>query len=246
VEDNCDIHRAFTALFSALHDCSVHTVTRARDALGLTGRRHVDAAVVDLAYGAETSARLNLIRSWRDRGDGFPVIATSANDYVGLSVEALEAGADDFLRKPFHFRDLIARIDRQMRRGPDSSARQPKLDGFKLPNVAFTFAGASIHPDLRVTLPDGRAEQLTPKQVGILYEFARHSGHVVVRNELIYALWGADANTNSKSLDQYVHLLRKMFRESGVDLNDYITPAAKVGWRIAASALCSTEAMVKT
>ncbi len=236
VEENRDIHLAFTALFAAVHDYSVHAVTSIKEALGLTGRQDVDAAVVDLAYGAEISARLKMIRTWRERGDGFPVITTSANDYDGLSVEALAAGADDFLRKPFHFAELAARIDRQIRRGPDSAARQPKLDGFKLPLAVFTFAGALIHPDLRITFPDGRAEQLTPKQVGILHEFARHSGTVAFRNELIHTLWGADANTNSKSLDQYVYLLRKMFRESGIDLSDYITPALRVGWRITVNA----------
>ncbi|HVS50849.1 MAG TPA: response regulator transcription factor [Opitutaceae bacterium] len=246
MEDNRDVHQAFSGLFSVAHDCSVHTVARVRDALGHTGRRNVDAAVVDLAYGAETSARLNLIRTWRERGDSFPVIATSANDYEGLSVEALEAGADDFIRKPFRFRELVARIDRQLQRGPGPSSREPKLDGFKLPGAAFTFAGAIVHADLRITMPDGRAEQLTPKQVGILQEFARHSGGVVVRNELVHAVWGADANTNSKSLDQYVYLLRKMFRESGVDLSDFVTPAARVGWHIAADATCAMEGVVKT
>ena len=246
VEDNRDVHQAFSALFAEVHDCSVHTVSRVRDALGLTGRRNVDAAVVDLAYGAETSARLNLIRKWRERGESFPVIATSANDYEGLSVEALEAGADDFIRKPFHFRELAARIGRQLRRGPAPSSREPKLNGFKLPHAAFTFAGALVHPDLRITLPDGRAEQLTPKQVGILHEFARHSGGVVVRNALVHAIWGADANTNSKSLDQYVYLLRKMFRESGVDLSDFITPAARVGWHVEANATYAMEGAVKT
>lgn len=236
VEENRDIHLAFTALFTAAHDYSVHVVASIKEALGLTGRQNVDAAVVDLAYGAEISARLKMIQTWRERGDGFSVITTSASDYDGLSIEALSAGADDFIRKPFHFAELAARIERQMKRSPDFSARQPKLDGFSLPSAAFTFAGALIHPDLRITLPDGRAEQLTPKHVGILYEFARHSGGLVSRNELIHALWGADANTNSKSLDQYVYLLRKMFRASGVDFSDYVTPAQRVGWRITASA----------
>ncbi len=237
LEDSRDIHLAFAAFFTT-REFSVHVVTSTNEALGLTGRQSVDAAVVDLAYGAEISSRLQMIHAWREHGAGFPVIATSASDYEGLSIEALSAGADDFVRKPFHFDELAARIERQMKRSPDFSSRQPKLDGFQLPNAAFNFAGALIHPDLRITLPDGRAEQLTPKLVGILYEFVRHRGGLVYRNELIHALWGADANTNCKSLDQYVYLLRKMFRESGVDLADYVTPAQRIGWRIVDSAVC--------
>lgn len=206
-----------------------------REAQGLVGRSHVDAAVVDLAYGAEISARLNMIRAWRTQGERIPVITMSAHDYEGLSVEALSVGADDYVRKPFRFSEMVARVERQLVRGFDHSSRLPKLDGVKLPPAAFEFAGAVVHPDLRVTFPNGSAVQLTAKQVGIIQEFARHSGSLVLRNELIHAVWGVDANTNSKSLDQYLYVLRRLFREAGIDLSTILTPVLRVGWRVAAN-----------
>ncbi|ACB74477.1 response regulator transcription factor [Opitutus terrae] len=244
LEDNRDIHLAFLALFERVFGYAVHPVGSIKEASGLLGRQNIDAAVIDLAYGPELSARLAMLRSWRTCGEGFPVITTSAHDYDGLCIEALAAGADDFLRKPFRFSELAARIERQLSRGHDLSARQPKLDGMHLPPAAFEFAGAVIHPDMRATFPDGTALQLSAKQVGILQGFARHAGALVLRNDLIHAVWGADANTNSKSLDQYLYVLRRMYRAAGIDLSPYVTPVLRVGWRISADAAAAAEYVV--
>jgi DNA-binding response OmpR family regulator len=234
LEDSRDIHFAFAALFERVYGYVLHTVSSIKDACGLAGRLNVDVAVVDLAYGGEISARLNMIREWRTRSNGFPVIAMSAHDYEGLGIEAFAAGADDYVRKPFRFAEMVARIERQISRGRNESARLPKLDGIRLPPAAFEFAGAVIHPDLRATFLDGTAVQLSAKQVGILQEFARHAGALVLRNDLIHAVWGADANTNSKSVDQYLYVLRRLYRAAGIELAQHITPVLRVGWRVAA------------
>lgn len=234
LEESRDVSLAFDTLLQRHYGYALHWVTNTREAIGTAGRKNVDVAVVDLAHGAEISNRLNMIRSWRDGGDAFPVIATSAHDYDGLGVEALSAGADDYVRKPFRFSEMVARIERQLARERVPPSRLPKIDGMQLPPAAFEFAGAIIHPDLRVSFPDGTAAQLTPKQVGILQEFTRHAGALVLRNALIHAVWGADANTNSKSVDQYLSVLRRTFREAGIDLSAMITPVLRVGWRIAA------------
>lgn len=236
LEESRDVRLAFTALFAAVYDYALHATASVKEAKGLIGRQSVDVAVIDLGFGPELSARLHMIRSWRTDGEEFPIIAIAANDYEGLSIEALSAGADDFVRKPFRFSEMAARIERHVARGRGSSSRRPRLDGVRLPPASFEFAGAMIHPDLRVNFPDGSAVQLTAKQVGILQEFARHAGSLVLRNDLIQSVWGADANPNSKSLDQYLYVLRRLFRAAGIDLTDYVTPVLRVGWRIAPQA----------
>ena len=245
LEDNRDVQFAFAALFERVYGYVLHAVVNVKEASGLAGRRNVDVAVVDLAYGKEISARLNMIRGWRSRTEGFPVIAISAHDYEGLSIEAFSAGADDYVRKPFRFAEMVARIERQLARGPNQSSRLPKIDGMRLPPAAFEFAGAMIHPDLRVTFPDGSAAQLSAKQVGILQEFARHCGTLVLRNDLIHAVWGADANTNSKSLDQYLYILRRLFRAAHIDLSKHVAPVLRVGWRISARAGAAAPLIVQ-
>ena len=239
LDDNRDVQLAFVALFERIYGYALHPVSSIKEAGGLLGRQHADVAVVDLAYGPELSARLNMIRGWRIHGEGFPVISTSAHDYEGLSIEAFTAGADDYVRKPFRFAEMVARIERQLSRTRNESLRLPKLDGMRLPPAAFEIAGAVVHPDLRATFPDGTAVQLSAKQVGILQEFARHAGSLVLRNDLIHAVWGADANTNSKSLDQYLYVLRRLFRAADIDLSQHVTPVLRVGWRVSAEAIAT-------
>jgi DNA-binding response OmpR family regulator len=237
VEEHRDICSAYFALFQELYDYALHTVGRTQDALGLTGRRRIDLAIIDLTQIAEVSPRLKMIRSWRAEGMTFPVIATSAQDYDGLSIETFEAGADDFLRKPYLLGEMHARIQRHIERRSNAAPSSTRVDGVLLPTEPFTFAGAIISPDMLITFPNGRSFKLSAKQVGILHEFFLHAGTLILKDKLIYAAWGADANTNSTSVHQYLHVLRKLFREGGVDLNRYVTPESKVGWRIAAQAI---------
>jgi DNA-binding response OmpR family regulator len=232
VEEHRDVRTAFVALFERIYDYALHVAEDTRDALGTTGRQNVDIAVVDLGYGVELNSRLAMIRTWRRDGFVFPVIATSLHDQDSLLVEAFEAGADDFIRKPYLFSELHARINRQIARRLNSSPRIARINGVVLPEAPFSFAGAVITPDLRITFPNGRESTLTGKQVGILHELSRHAGALLLKEKLIFAVWGVDANTNSGSVHQYLHVLRKLYREGGIDLNDFIAPESKIGWRV--------------
>jgi two-component system, OmpR family, copper resistance phosphate regulon response regulator CusR len=245
LDDSRDVHLAFIALFERVHGYVIHTASSIKEASGLIGRLNVDLAIVDLSYGAELSARLTMIRGWRSHHECFPIIATSAHDYDGLSIEAFSVGADDYVRKPFRFSEMAARIRQHLTRGRHEPSRLPKIDGMRLPSAAFEFAGAVIHPDLRISFPDQTAVQLTAKQVGILQEFVRHSGSLILRNELIHAVWGADANPNSKSIDQYLYVLRRVYRAAGIDLSACITPVLRVGWRIAVNTAETRSAAIQ-
>lgn len=233
VEEHRDIRTAFVALFESVYDYALHVATEARDAVGITGRQDVDVAVVDLAHGAELSARLAMIRGWRRDGLSFPVIATSPHDYDDLVVETFEAGGDDFLRKPYLFSELRARIQRQLARHLNPANRIVRIDGVALPKEPFVFAGATITPDMRIMFPDGSVSRLSAKHVGMLREFSLHAGTLLLREKLIHAVWGADANTNSTSVHQYLHILRKLYRDRNVDLSAFVIPESKAGWRIA-------------
>jgi DNA-binding response OmpR family regulator len=233
VEEHRDIRAAFAGLFEGIYGYALHIATETREAVGITGRQSVDVAVVDLPTGTEQSARLAMIRTWRRDGLVFPVIATTSSDHDGLLAKTFEAGGDDFLRKPYLFGELRARIQRQLARQLNQVPKVTRLDGVILPDDSFEFAGATITPDLRITFPDGQVSKLGAKHVGMLREFNLHAGSLLFREKLIYAVWGADANMNSTSVHQYLYVLRKLYRERGVDLNAFVTPESKVGWRIA-------------
>ena len=235
LEDHRDLRAAFVVLFEKLYDHALHLCSNPSEALGLTARQNVDLALVDLASGSEVRTRLEMIRSWRLDRQAFPVIAMSAYDYEGLAVEALQAGADDFMRKPFVFSELNARVQRLISRRGSHAPSTPRIDGIALPTEPFTFAQATVYPDMRLVFSNGSSVKLSAKHLGMLREFAAHAGKLVLREELTHKVWGADANTNSTSVHQYLYLLRKLYLSGGIDLNAFITPQ-KAGWRIASEA----------
>jgi len=242
LEEHRDIRGAFVALFESIYGFSLHVASDSREAIGITNRQRVDVAVVDLASGTEMSARFEMIRAWRRDGLQLPVIVTSEHHHDALVVETFESGGDDFVRKPYLFSELRARIHRQLAKHLNPFPRVAKVDGVALPTEPFVFAGAAITPDMNITFPNGNVSRLGVKHVGILREFSRNTGSLLLKEKLVHAVWGPDANTNSTSVNQYLHVLRKLFRDGSVDLNAFVTPASKAGWRIANC--CTTASFV--
>lgn len=196
-------------------------------------RRSFDLAVVDLSFGGRP-AGMELIRAWRKAGGSLPVIAISDFPQPSIGIEALDAGADDFLRKPFHHEELLARIRKLLRRAAAEPLR--KAGGVVLARSAFVFGGATVTPNLLVRFPLGGEERIRPKQHGILQAFAERAGTLVLKEELVRTVWGSDANDAGHSVNEYVSLLRRLFLRHGVDFNRLVASEPKAGWRVHAEA----------
>jgi len=203
----------------------------ARDAIL---RRSFDLAIVDLSLGGR-AAGLDSIREWRAAMAGFPIIAITDIPQPSLAVESLDAGADDFLRKPFHHEELLVRIRKLVARG-EAPTFVRKAGGVLLGRAPFSFAEAMITPDLMIRFPDGKEERIGPKQHGILTVFADRAGELVLKEELVRAVWGSDANDAGHSVNEYVSKLRGLFSRHGLDLNQWVVSEPKAGWRIGARA----------
>jgi DNA-binding response OmpR family regulator len=203
----------------------------ARDAVV---RRSFDLALVDLALGGRP-AGLDAIREWRAAGAGFPIIAITDLPQPSLAVEALDAGADDFLRKPFHYEELLVRIRKLLARGEAVSSIR-RAGGVVLGREEFSFGEAMVTPNLLIRFPDGTEERIGPKQLGILKVFAERAGGLVLKDELVKAVWGSDANDAGHSVNEYVSKLRGLFSRHGLDLNQWVISEPKAGWRIDARA----------
>jgi len=203
----------------------------ARDAIL---RRSFDLAIVDLSLGGRPGG-LDSIREWRAVGVGFPIIAITDIPQPSLAVESLDAGADDFLRKPFHHEELLVRLRKLMARGEAPSFVR-KAGGVVLGRAPFGFGEALITPDLMIRFPDGTEERIGPKQHGILAVFADRTGELVLKEELVRAVWGSDGNDAGHSVNEYVSKLRALYARHGLDLNQWVVSEPKAGWRIAARA----------
>jgi DNA-binding response OmpR family regulator len=197
-------------------------------------RRSFDLALVDLALGGRPGG-LDSIRDWRAAGAGFPIIAITDLPQPSLAVEALDAGADDFLRKPFHYEELLVRIRKLLARGEAKTAMR-RAGGVVLGREEFNFGETTVTPNLQIRFPDGSEERILPKQHGILKVFAEQAGGLVLKDELVKAVWGSDANDAGHSVNEYVSKLRGLFSRHGLDLNQWVVSEPKAGWRIDARA----------
>ena len=214
----------------ALRDYELEWHARADPADDAVRRRSFDLAIIDLGFGGRPSG-LDAIRGWRAFGAQFPIIAISDVPQASLAVDSLDAGADDFLRKPFHYDELQVRIRKLLAR---SESRTPirRAGGVMLSRSAFGFAEAQVLPDLRIRFPDGAEERIRPKQHGILRVFVERAGSLVLKDELVQAVWGSDASNGGHSVNEYLSTLRRLFLRHGVDFNALVVNEPKAGWRI--------------
>jgi len=126
-----------------------------------------------------------------------PILMLTARDAVADRVRGLDAGADDYLTKPFALEELLARVRAVGRRGADG------LDGDVL-RVADLTLDESRHEVRR----DDRSIELTAKEFDLLAYLMRHAGKVLTRGQIVDHVWGYDAGATSNVVEIYVHYLR--------------------------------------
>lgn len=168
---------------------------------GLWHARHVPYAVIVLDLLLPGMNGYVLCRTLREEGDNTPILMLTAKDGEYDEAEGLETGADDYLRKPFSFVVLVARLRALIRRG---GARH---------------LTAMTHGDLTVDPYAGRCErrgqliQLSPREIAVLAELIRHDGEVVSKTDLLDAVWGFDFDGDPNIVEVYIHRLRKKVDE---------------------------------
>ncbi len=161
-------------------------------ALAAVERRAPDAVVLDVAMPGMDG--LAVCRRLRARGLTAPVLLLTARDAVADRVAGLEAGADDYLVKPFAVEELLARLTAIARRGHGSSG-------------AIAVGSLQLDPVRRVVRRDGLETELTDRESALLELLMRHPRGVVTREHAIDELWGASAVENV--VDRCVMSLRR-------------------------------------
>lgn len=145
-----------------------------------------------------------LCRTLRQEGQRMPILMLTARDAIPDRVSGLDAGADDYLPKPFAFDELLARIRALLRR----SGR----DGGEV----LAFADLILDPGLREARRGERRIRLTPKEYELLEHFLRHPRQVLTREALVARVWGQDYETESNLLEVYVRRLRRKLGVPGL------------------------------
>jgi two-component system OmpR family response regulator len=139
----------------------------------------------------------DVCRALREREVWAPVLMLTARGQVGDRIRGLDAGADDYLAKPFDFGELLARVRALVRRRP---AERP---------ACLTVGALSVDPAAHAVQLDGRAIELTAREFAVLEYLARHAGEVVARTQLLDHVWDANYLGSTNIVDVYVGQLRR-------------------------------------
>jgi two-component system, OmpR family, KDP operon response regulator KdpE len=215
VDDEPQILRALrTSLRGAGYD--VETAETAEAALTSLALNPPDAVILDLVLpdGSGTDVCREL-RTW----SGVPVIVLSVVGEEEQKVAALDAGADDYVTKPFGIDELLARLRAAMRRGEPST--EPVVEVGEL----------RVDLEKRLVSIGGRPVQLTPHEFALLRELARHAGKLLTHTALLRAVWGLGYAEESHYLHVYVSQLRRKL-EPDPGRPRYILTEPGAGYRL--------------
>jgi two-component system response regulator MprA len=163
--------------------------------------RPPDAVVLDI--GLPTIDGLEVCRRLRAAGDDTPVLMLTARDAISDRVQGLDAGADDYLVKPFALAELLARLRALLRRRSDDSSE------------ILRFADLSLDPASRVATRGEREFTLTRIEYDLLELLLRHPRQVLTREVILDRVWGYTFDSGTNSLAVYVGYLRRKTEEEG-------------------------------
>lgn len=182
--------------------------------LAVARERMPDLVVLDLMLpgidGIEACRRLRAV------GD-VPIIILTARDSVADKVEGLEAGADDYVTKPFAFDELMARVRAALRRRAPAGA-------------VISVGDLTIRPESREVERGGRAIELTAREFDLLEFLARNEGKVMDKQTIFEKVWGYDFEIESDAIKVYVRYLRKKLNAAGEP--DLIRAVRGVGYML--------------
>jgi two-component system, OmpR family, KDP operon response regulator KdpE len=213
IDDESQITRVLRAALSA-QGYDVRTANEPEEGLRVFRDWAPDLVITDLMM--PTMSGVEVCRAIRSRST-VPVLVLSVREHERSKVEALDAGADDYVTKPFSIQELLARVRAHLRRAPERTTAALEAGDFVIDVQAhaITVQGKPVH--------------LTPKEFELLLHLARNAGKVMTHRALLTTVWGAQSAHQPEYLRVFVGQLRKKLEgETG---RQYIQTEPWVGYR---------------
>ena len=179
----------------AKHGHAVDAVGDGQDGLLLGLREPYDLAIIDrLLPGLDG---LSLLKGIRATGRQFPVLLLTSMGRVSDKVEGLDAGADDYMMKPFSFAELLARVNALDRRG-------------RIPQVKTTLRVADLELDIesRIVTRGAQVIDLLPREFEILHYLVKNKGRIITKNMILEKIWNINFNPESSVVETHISRLR--------------------------------------
>jgi two-component system KDP operon response regulator KdpE len=219
IEDEPQIRRFLRATLGS-HGYRLHEAETGEDGLIEAASRQPDVVILDL--GLPDVDGLQVIRRLREWSK-VPIIVLSARGQEGDKVAALDAGADDYVSKPFAVGELLARLRVALRHAAAGESGEP----------TFTVGDLTVDQIKRQVRVDGREVHLTPIEYRLLTLLVRHSGRVVSQRQLLKEVWGPGQTEQTHYLRVYMGTLRRKLEKDPARPR-YLLTEPGVGYRLAA------------
>jgi two-component system copper resistance phosphate regulon response regulator CusR len=182
---------------------AVDVVTNGEAAVAEAASTDYDALVLDVMVPLKDG--FSVCRTIRQSGNAVPILMVTARDAIDARIEGLDAGADDYLTKPFDFGELLARLRAIIRRG-----RQPLLP------ERLVAGELTLDTRRRLALMGTRELVLTAKEYALLEFLVRRAGDVVTRSEIAEHVWDDHYDPMSNVVDVYIQRIRRKIEGAGL------------------------------
>ena len=197
-EDEQDLNRILAERLKSEH-YSVDSCYNGQDALDYLDSAEYDALILDIMMPVMDG--LTVLKKLRSRGSSLPVLLLTAKDSVDDRVRGLDAGANDYLVKPFAYEELSARIRVLLRKPAEA------------PKTVWKLADLEVHLDTRKVFRAGEEIRLPGKEFSLLRYMIQNQGIVLSRDKLEQHIWNYDYTGGSNVIDVYIRYLRKKLDE---------------------------------
>ncbi len=218
VDDETSIRRALHATFGTL-GYDIAEAMNGEQALPLLRASSFDAVLLDINMPG--MGGLAACREIRRQFPKVAVLMLTIRDEEDDKVEALEAGADDYVTKPFAIRELVARLRAALRR-----SHTPSGNG----NAIIAIGDITLDPARRLVQKSGQAVHLTPKEFDLLHFLMKHAGMPVMHARLLSAVWGPEYGGELEYLRTFVRQLRKKLEDDAAHPT-YLLTDSHIGYR---------------
>mgnify|MGYP006073701957 FL=1 len=197
-EDEKDLNKILTERVKEEH-YSVDSCYDGQEALDYLASAEYDAVILDIMMPVTDG--LSVLKTMRRKDDSTPVLLLTAKDGIEDRVQGLDAGANDYLVKPFAVEELLARVRVLLRKPAET------------PKTCYQVADLEVHMDTRQVLRGGKEVKLSGKEFALLRYMIQNEGIVLSRDRLEEHLWNFDYAGGSNVIDVYIRYLRKKIDE---------------------------------
>jgi len=203
VDDDSDV-RTSVARGLRHSGFDVRVAANGKEALRLLSSESHDALVLDVQMPELDGVAV--VTALRALGNDIPICVLSARDTVNDRIAGLEAGADDYLTKPFDLGELVARLHALLRRATHSDQ----------PSDTMTVGSLTIDTARRLVFVDGERVDLTKREFDLLAVLAENAGVVLSRQRLLELVWGYDFDVDTNVADVFISYLRRKLERDGL------------------------------